>query len=76
MRAKKKVSVEAKPFLETAAEAIGTALGRLAVKTGVAHTAVPAPKKQTPIGKKKLVKRSAQKKSRAPKSPRTAETKR
>jgi len=45
MPAKKKTSPQAKPFLETAAEAIGSALGKIAVKTGVATPAV-APKKR------------------------------
>jgi len=44
MPSKKKVAVPKMPFLKTAAEAIGTALGKLAVKTGVA--------KQTPVTKK------------------------
>ena len=36
MPPKKKISPAATPFLKTAAEAIGSALGKLAVKTGVA----------------------------------------
>ena len=44
MPSKKKVAVPENPFLKTAAEAIGTALGKLAVKTGVA--------KQTPVTQK------------------------
>ena len=40
MPPKKKISPQATPFLKTAAEAIGTALGKLAVKTGVATPVV------------------------------------
>jgi hypothetical protein len=56
MPAKKKISPQAKPFLETAAEAIGTALGKLAVKTGVATPAVASRKRaKAPIATKKKV---------------------
>jgi len=44
MPPKKKIS-PATPFLKTAAEAIGTALGKLAVKTGVATPAVASRKR-------------------------------
>ena len=54
MRAKKKISPQATPFLKTAAEAIGTALGKLAVKTGVATPAVASKKKKSaPVAAKK-----------------------
>jgi hypothetical protein len=68
MPAKKKVSPQAAPFLKTAAEAIGTALGKLAVKTGVATPAVASnKKKKAPVAtkgkvtspRKKAVKKSA-----------------
>ncbi len=53
MPAKKKIS-EAKPFLRTAAEAIGTALGKLAVKTGVAtRVSVPTKRKKAPVATSK-----------------------
>lgn len=73
MPAKKKTSPQAEPFLKTAAEAIGTALGKLAVRTGVATPAVPsrkrkkspvvAKKKATSPGKK-AVKKTAKKSAR------------
>ncbi len=73
MPAKKKVSPQAAPFLKTAAEAIGTALGKLAVKTGVAtpvvtskkskKAAAAAKKKATSPGKK-AVKKTAKKSAR------------
>jgi hypothetical protein len=69
MPAKKKISPRATPFLKTAAEAIGTALGKLAVKTGVATpTVAPRKRKKAPGAtikkvttspKKKAVKRTA-----------------
>ena len=67
MPTKKRVSTQATPFLKTAAEAIGTALGKLAVKTGVATPTVqPKKRKKAPIAKKsgtapskKAVKKSA-----------------
>ena len=68
MPAKKKISPQATPFLQTAAEAIGTALGRLAVKTGVAtptlaskkRTKTPVPAKAKAMSpRKKAVKKSA-----------------
>lgn len=68
MSAKKKISPQAAPFLTTAAEAIGTALGKLAVKTGVATPAVAsrkskkapvAPKKKAAAPAKKAAKKSA-----------------
>ncbi len=64
MPAKKKISPQATPFLKTAAEAIGTALGKLAVKTGVA-TPAPARKKRkkAPVATKKKAAKKAVKKS-------------
>jgi hypothetical protein len=57
MPPKKKMSSQDTPFLKTAAEAIGTALGKLAVKTGVAApTAVSKKKSKAPA----LVKKKAQ----------------
>ena len=54
MPAKKKTSPPAAPFLTTAAEAIGTALGKLAVKTGVATPAAePRKRKKAPVATKK-----------------------
>jgi hypothetical protein len=54
MPAKKKTSPQAAPFLTTAAEAIGTALGKLAVKTGVATPTAASPKrKKAPVATKK-----------------------
>jgi len=54
MPAKKKISPQATPFLKTAAEAIGAALGKLAVKTGVATRTVAAKKqKKAPMAAKK-----------------------
>jgi hypothetical protein len=54
MPAKKKTSPQAEPFLKTAAEAIGTALGKLAVKTGVATPVVASRKrKKAPVATKK-----------------------
>jgi hypothetical protein len=58
MPPKKKSAPQATPFLKTAAEAIGTALGKLAVKTGVA-----AP---TPASKKKSKAPAAKKKAKSP----------
>jgi len=56
MPAKKKISPQAAPFLKTAAEAIGTALGKLAVKTGVATPTVASRKrKKAPVATKKTV---------------------
>jgi hypothetical protein len=56
MPAKKKISPQATPFLKTAAEAIGTALGKLAVKTGVATPTVASRKrKKPPVATKKKV---------------------
>jgi hypothetical protein len=55
MPPKKKIS-PATPFLKTAAEAIGSALGKLAVKTGVATPAVASRKRsKTPVAAKKRV---------------------
>jgi hypothetical protein len=48
MPPKKKISPQATPFLKTAAEAIGTALGKLAVKTGVAAPAAASRKRSKP----------------------------
>ncbi len=56
MPAKKKISPPAAPFLKTAAEAIGTALGKLAVKTGVATPTVASKKRaKAPVATKKPV---------------------
>jgi len=56
MPAKKKISPQAIPFLKTAAEAIGTALGKLAVKTGVAApTGASRKRKKAFVGTKKPV---------------------
>ena len=56
MPAKKKTSAQAAPFLTTAAEAIGTALGKLAVKTGVATPTVASRKpKKAPVAAKKKI---------------------
>jgi hypothetical protein len=65
MPTKKKIAPEATPFLTTAAEAIGTALGKLAVKTGVATPTVASKKrKKAPIvTKKKTPPKKAAKKS-------------
>ena len=53
----KKISPQATPFLKTAAEAIGTALGKLAVKTGVAApTASPSKRSKAKIAAKKKAK--------------------
>ena len=49
----KKISPQAAPFLKTAAEAIGTALGKLAVKTGVAAPELPRKRKAPTAAKKK-----------------------
>jgi len=48
MPPKKKISPQATPFLKTAAEAIGTALGKLAVKTGVVAPAAASRKRSKP----------------------------
>lgn len=66
MPAKKKTSPQAAPFLKTAAEAIGTALGKLAVKTGVATPAVGSRKrKKAPVATgKKAVKKAVKKSAR------------
>jgi hypothetical protein len=65
--AQKKVSKDS-PFLNTAAEAIGTALGKLAVRTGVVTPPdkakpkkVAAPKKKTSAAKKGAVASRAKK---------------
>jgi F420-0:gamma-glutamyl ligase-like protein len=56
MPAKKKTSPQAAPFLTSAAEAIGTALGKLAVKTGVATpTAASKKRKKVAVATKKKV---------------------
>lgn len=56
MPATKKISPPAAPFLKTAAEAIGTALGKLAVKTGVATpSGAPRKRKKAPVAPKKKV---------------------
>jgi hypothetical protein len=61
MRPTKKVLEAEEPFLKTAATAIGTALGKLAVKTGMATPLVKPAKKSAP--KKTVVsKRSPNKK--------------
>jgi hypothetical protein len=53
----KKISPQAPPFLKTAAEAIGTALGKIAVKTGVAAPAVASRKQsKAPTATKKKAK--------------------
>jgi hypothetical protein len=59
MPAKKNISPQPTPFLKTAAEAIGTALGKLAVKTGVA----------TPVGASRKRKKASatRKKATSPK---------
>jgi hypothetical protein len=67
MPAKKKISPQPAPFLKTAAEAIGTALGKIAVRTGVATPVVasrkrkkaPAIRKKVTSPKKIAVKKSA-----------------
>ena len=48
MRRTKKVLEAEEPFLKTAATAIGTALGKLAVKTGMATPLVKPAKKSAP----------------------------
>jgi hypothetical protein len=66
MPPKKKISPQT-PFLTSAAEAIGAALGKLAVKTGVAaptaaskkKSKAPAAKKKAKSPAKKAVKKSA-----------------
>jgi hypothetical protein len=55
MPAKKKILPQTTPFLKTAAEAIGTALGKLAVKTGVATPTSSTKRKRAPIATKKKV---------------------
>ena len=56
MPAKKKIAPQAAPFLKTAAEAIGTALGKLAVRTGVATPTMASKKrKKTPAFSTKKV---------------------
>ncbi len=64
--ADKKVLPDNSPFLKTAAEAIGTTLGKLAVRTGVVtpRPAVtkrkkPAPKKGTAASSRKAVKKTS-----------------
>ena len=65
--AQKKVSSKDSPFLKTAAEAIGTALGRLAVRTGVvtapntAKRKKSAPKKPTVASKRGVIPTRAKK---------------
>ena len=68
MPTKKKSSAQATPFLKTAAEAIGAALGKLAVKTGVATQTIASKKRKKSPGatikkvassKKKTAKKSA-----------------
>lgn len=54
--AQKKVLSKDSPFLKTAAEAIGTTLGRLAVRTGVVTPpATPVTKRKTAAPKKRTV---------------------
>jgi len=56
MPTKKKISPPATPFLKTAAETIGAALGKLAIKTGVATpTAASRKGKKAPAATKKKV---------------------
>jgi hypothetical protein len=56
MPTKKKSSPQATPFLKTTAEAIGAALGKLAIKTGVATpTASKKRKKSAGATVKKVV---------------------
>jgi len=56
MPAMKKISPPAAPFLKSAAEAIGTALGKIAVKTGVATPTVASKKTgKSPVATKKKV---------------------
>jgi len=69
MRPTKKVLEAEEPFLKTAATAIGTALGKLAVKTGMAAPPVKPAKKSAPK-KTVLSKRSAIKKQVAKRSKR------
>ncbi len=65
--AQKKVLSKDSPFLKTAAEAIGTALGKLAVRTGVATPPTKAkakkaaPKKRTAASKRAGVATQARK---------------
>jgi len=67
MPAKRKIPPQPTPFLKTAAEAIGTALGKIAVRTGVAtpngtsrkRKKAPATRKKVTLGKKITVKKSA-----------------
>lgn len=63
MPAKKKTSPQAAPFLTAAAEAIGTALGKLAVKTGVATPAVASRKRKKATVATKKTGTSASKKA-------------
>ncbi len=60
------------PFLNTAARAVGTTLGKLAAKTGLAHPE-PKPKarpaKVVPRKKKAAARPVAKKKKAAPKKP-------
>jgi hypothetical protein len=69
MRRTKKVSTAEEPFLKTAATTIGTALGRLAVKTGMAAPLVKPVKKSAPK-KNVAAKRSPTKKPVAKRSKR------
>jgi hypothetical protein len=49
----KKAPEASSDMLTTAAEAIGSTLGKLAVKTGIAKPPARAPKRRKPAGKKK-----------------------
>ena len=69
MAQKKKVVSEESPFLKSAAEAIGTTIGKLALRTGVvkpptktvAKSKKAAPKTRTVAAKRKAVARPAKK---------------
>ena len=62
MRPAKKIANADEPFLKSAAAAIGTALGKLAVKTGVATPAAP-PAKKSATQRKKLASSAKARKS-------------
>jgi hypothetical protein len=63
-------------LLTSAAQAIGSTLGRLAVAAGIEHPAAPRVKKKTPAVKKKvLAKKVAPKKKSAAKKVQKAATK-
>ena len=56
---KKTPAKPAEGFLTTAAQAIGSTLGQLAKKTGVASAPVKAAPKKAPVKKKTTVKKKA-----------------